>query len=152
MARGFVYLVAIADWFGRRVLAWHVSILLDATFCIEALARHGRPTIFNSLQQRPGSNLTNTALHREHIAISMDGKGRWRDNVFVENLWRSMKYEEVHLAPTHWSTRLASASAATSASTMPSDCTRRLVAALPPKHPLVRRFSQRYDQPGDPFI
>lgn len=102
MARGFVYLVAIVDWFTRRVLAWRVSISLDAEFCIEALeealARHGRPAIFNSDQ---GSQFTSAAftavLHREKIAISMDGKGCWRDNVFVERLWRSVKYEEVYL-------------------------------------------------------
>jgi len=102
MARGFVYLVAIVDWFTRRVLAWRVSISLDAEFCIEALeealVRYGKPAIFNSDQ---GSQFTSTAftavLHREKIAISMDGKGRWRDNVFVERLWRSVKYEEVYL-------------------------------------------------------
>ncbi len=102
MARGFVYLVAIIDWFSRRVLAWRVSISLDTEFCIEALeealARHGKPAIFNSDQ---GSQFTSTAftavLHREKIAISMDGKGCWRDNVFVERLWRSVKYEEVYL-------------------------------------------------------
>ena len=102
MARGFVYLVAIIDWFTRRVLAWRVSISLDAEFCIEALeealARYGRPAIFNSDQ---GSQFTSTAfaaiLHREKIAISMDEKGCWRDNVFVERLWRSVKYEEVYL-------------------------------------------------------
>ncbi|MEG3174579.1 IS3 family transposase [Sphingomonas sp. ZB1N12] len=102
MARGFVYLVAIVDWFTRRVLAWRVSISLDVAFCIEALeealARYGKPAIFNSDQ---GSQFTSTAftavLHREEIAISMDGKGCWRDNVFVERLWRSVKYEEVYL-------------------------------------------------------
>ena len=102
MARGFVYLVAIVDWFSRRVLAWRVSISLDAGFCIEALeealAHHGKPAIFNSDQ---GSQFTSTAftavLHREQIAISMDGRGCWRDNVFVERLWRSVKYEEVYL-------------------------------------------------------
>lgn len=100
--QGFVYLVAIVDWFTRRVLAWRVSISLDAEFCIEALeealARYGSPAIFNSDQ---GSQFTSTAftavLHREKIAISMDGKGCWRDNVFVERLWRSVKYEEVYL-------------------------------------------------------
>ena len=102
MARGFVYLVAIVDWFTRRVLAWRVSISLDAEFCIEvleeALTRYGKPAIFNSDQ---GSQFTSTAftavLLRENIAISMDGKGCWRDNVFVERLWRSVKYEEVYL-------------------------------------------------------
>ena len=102
MARGFVYLVAIVDWFSRRVLAWRVSITLEADFCIEAmeeaLARFGKPEIFNTDQ---GSQFTSTdftgILKREEIAISMDGRGCWRDNVFVERLWRSVKYEEVYL-------------------------------------------------------
>ena len=102
MARGFVYLVAIIDWFSRRVLAWRVSITLDADFCVEALeealARFGKPEIFNTDQ---GSQFTSIAftgvLEREEIAISMDGRGCWRDNVFVERLWRSVKYEEVYL-------------------------------------------------------
>ena len=102
MARGFVYLAAVVDWFSRRVLAWRLSITLEATFCIEAveeaLARYGRPEIFNTDQ---GSQFTATAftevLRRNEIAISMDGKGAWRDNVFVERLWRSIKYEEVYL-------------------------------------------------------
>ena len=102
MARGFVYLAAVVDWFSRRVLAWRLSITLEATFCIEAveeaLARCGRPEIFNTDQ---GSQFTATAftevLRRNEIAISMDGKGAWRDNVFVERLWRSIKYEEMYL-------------------------------------------------------
>ncbi len=102
MARGFVYLAAVVDWFSRRVLAWRLSITLEAAFCIEALeealARHGRPVIFNTDQ---GSQFTSTAftdvLYKHEIAISMDGKGAWRDNVFVERLWRSIKYEEVYL-------------------------------------------------------
>jgi putative transposase len=102
MARGFVYLAAVVDWFSRRVLSWRVSITLEAAFCIEALedalARHGRPEIFNTDQ---GSQFTSSrftdALVRNGIAISMDGKGSWRDNVFVERLWRSIKYEEVYL-------------------------------------------------------
>ena len=102
MARGFVYLVAIVDWLSRRVLAWRVSITLEADFCIEALeealARFGKPEIFNTDQ---GSQFTSAAftgvLQREEIAISMDGKGCWRDNVFMERLWRSVKYEEVYL-------------------------------------------------------
>ncbi len=102
MARGFVYLTAVVDWFSRRVLAWRLSITLEAAFCIEAveeaLAHYGRPEIFNTDQ---GSQFTATAftevLHRNEIAISMDGKGAWRDNVFVERLWRSIKYEEVYL-------------------------------------------------------
>ena len=102
MARGFVYLAAVIDWFSRRVLAWRLSITMEAAFCVEALeealARHGRPEIFNTDQ---GSQFTGGAftgvLTRNGIAISMDGKGAWRDNVFVERLWRSVKYEEVYL-------------------------------------------------------
>ena len=102
MARGFVYLAAVVDWFSRRVLAWRLSITLEAAFCIEALeealARCGRPEIVNTDQ---GSQFTSTAftevLHKHKIAISMDGRGAWRDNVFVERLWRSVKYEEVYL-------------------------------------------------------
>ena len=102
MARGFVYLAAVVDWFSRRVLAWRVSITLEVAFCLEAveeaLARHGRPEIFNTDQ---GSQFTSQdftgLLFDNAIAISMDGKGAWRDNVFVERLWRSVKYEEVYL-------------------------------------------------------
>ena len=102
MARGFVYLAAVVDWFSRRVLSWRVSITLEAAFCIEALdealARHGRPEVFNTDQ---GSQFTShdftDVLLKAGIAISMDGKGSWRDNVFVERLWRSIKYEEVYL-------------------------------------------------------
>jgi len=102
MARGFVYLAAVVDWFSRRVLSWRVSITMEVEFCLEAveeaLARHGRPEIFNTDQ---GSQFTSAAftgvLLDNAIAISMDGKGAWRDNVFVERLWRSVKYEEVYL-------------------------------------------------------
>ncbi len=102
MARGFVYLAAVVDWFSRRVLSWRLSITMEVGFCLEAveeaLAKHGRPEIFNTDQ---GSQFTSTAftgfLHDNAIAISMDGKGAWRDNVFVERLWRSVKYEEVYL-------------------------------------------------------
>jgi len=108
MARGFAYLAAVVDWFGRRVLAWRLSIVpgldpgMEVEFCIEAvtdaLARHGRPGIFNTDQ---GSQFTSGAftdvLLESGITISMDGKGAWRDNVFVERLWRSVKYEEVYL-------------------------------------------------------
>jgi putative transposase len=102
MARGFVYLAAVVDWFSRRVLSWRVSITLEAAFCVEALeealARHGRPEIFNTDQ---GSQFTShdftDVLLKAGIAISMDGRGSWRDNVFVERLWRSIKYEEVYL-------------------------------------------------------
>ena len=102
MARGFVYLAAVVDWFSRRVLSWRLSITMEAAFCIEALeealARYGAPDIFNSDQ---GSQFTShvftDVLLKTGIAISMDGKGSWRDNVFVERLWRSIKYEEVYL-------------------------------------------------------
>ena len=103
MARGFVYLAAVIDWFSRRVLSWRLSITMEAGFCVEALeealARHGKPEIFNTDQ---GSQFTSHAftgvLIRNGIAISMDGRGAWRDNVFVERLWRSIKYEEVYLS------------------------------------------------------
>jgi putative transposase len=102
MARGFVYLAAVIDWFSRRVLSWRLSITMEAGFCVEAveeaLARHGKPEIFNTDQ---GSQFTSTAftglLTDNAIAISMDGRGAWRDNVFVERLWRSVKYEEIYL-------------------------------------------------------
>src|SRR3979490_275722 len=102
MARGFVYLAVVVDWATRRVLSWRLSITMEAAFCVEtledALARHGRPEIFNTDQ---GSQFTGAAftsvLASNGIAISMDGKGAWRDNVFVERLWRSVKYEEVYL-------------------------------------------------------
>jgi len=102
MARGFVYLVAVMDWYSRRVLSWRVSNTLDASFCVdaleEAIENHGTPEIFNTDQ---GSQFTSDdftgVLKREGIRISMDGKGRWLDNVFVERLWRSVKYEEVYL-------------------------------------------------------
>jgi putative transposase len=102
MARGFVYLAVVLDWASRRVLSWRVSITMEAAFCIEtlqdALAKHGKPEIFNTDQ---GSQFTGAAftgvLADNAIAISMDGKGAWRDNVFVERLWRSVKYEEVYL-------------------------------------------------------
>ena len=102
MAKGFVYLTAVVDWFTRRVLSWRLSITMEAAFCIEAvdeaIARHGKPEIFNTDQ---GSQFTGgdfTGLLTGHgIKISMDGKGAWRDNVFVERLWRSVKYEEVYL-------------------------------------------------------
>jgi putative transposase len=102
MARGFVYLAAVVDWFSRRVLAWRIAITLEVDFCLEAveeaLARHGKPAIFNTDQ---GSQFTSTdfteLLLKNGIAVSMDGRGAWRDNVFVERLWRSVKYEEVYL-------------------------------------------------------
>ena len=102
MARGFIYLAAVVDWFSRRVLAWKLSITMESSFCIEALdealSRNEKPEIFNTDQ---GSQFTSEAftgrLKEEGIGISMDGKGRWRDHVFVERVWKSIKYEEVYL-------------------------------------------------------
>ena len=102
MARGFVYLAAVVDWYSRRVLAWRLSITMEVGFCVEALeealARHGKPDICNTDQ---GSQFTSQeftgVLLKAGVAISMDGKGAWRDNVFVERLWRSIKYEEIYL-------------------------------------------------------
>lgn len=102
MRRGFVYLVAIIDWYSRRVLSWRLSNTMTTDFCLdalnEALTRHGKPEIFNTDQGSQFSSSEFTGLLREHgIRISMDGKGCWRDNVFVERLWKSVKYEEVYL-------------------------------------------------------
>ena len=105
MARGFVYLAAVVDWFSRRVLAWRLSITMEAAFCIEAveeaLARHGKPEIFNTDQ---GTQFTSAAftgvLIKNGIAISMDGKGAWRDNVFVERLWRASNTRRSISGPT----------------------------------------------------
>ncbi len=102
MAKGFVYLVAVIDWYSRKVLSWRLSNSMDTDFCVdaleEALSRYGCPDIFNTDQ---GAQFTSEAftdvLKEAGIDISMDGKGRWIDNVFVERLWRSVKYEEVYL-------------------------------------------------------
>ncbi|MGE6695115.1 MULTISPECIES: IS3 family transposase [Sphingomonadaceae] len=102
MRRGFLYLVAIMDWATRKVLAWRLSNTMDAGFCVaaleEALARYGKPEIFNTDQ---GSQFTShaftTVLREAEVRISMDGRGRWMDNVFIERLWRSLKYECVYL-------------------------------------------------------
>ena len=102
MAKGFVYLVAVMDWFSRRVLAWRVSITMDADFCVEALRdameRYGQPEIFNTdqgVQFTSGSFLNE--LESCGIRVSMDGRGRFLDNIFIERLWRSLKYEEVFI-------------------------------------------------------
>jgi putative transposase len=102
MAHGFVYLVVVLDWFSRRVLSWRVSITMEVDFCLEAvedaLARYSKPEIFNTDQGSQFTSLAFTGLLSDHgIKISMDGTGSWRDNVFVERLWRSVKYEEVYL-------------------------------------------------------
>lgn len=102
LARGFAYLVAIIDWYSRKVLSWRINNSMDSTFCVDcledALGTHGKPEIFNSDQ---GSQFTSTAftdiLKREEIKISMDGRGRALDNIFVERLWRNVKYEDVYL-------------------------------------------------------
>lgn len=102
MRRGFLYLVAVMDWFSRRVLAWRLSNTMEVDFCIEAIeeamARFGRPAIFNSDQ---GSQFTSPRftelLIETSVRISMDGRGRWIDNVFIERLWRSLKYECIYL-------------------------------------------------------
>jgi putative transposase len=102
IGRGFLYLVAVIDWASRAVLAWRLSNTMDVSFCVsaleEALARFGRPEIFNTDQ---GSQFTSAAftgtLAAAGIRISMDGRGRWMDNVFIERLWRSLKYEDIYL-------------------------------------------------------
>jgi len=102
MAKGFAYLIAVMDWFSRRILAWRVSITLEADFCVEALRdamhRFGQPEIFNTDQ---GVQFTSapflTELETQGVRISMDGKGRFLDNIFIERLWRSLKYEEVFI-------------------------------------------------------
>lgn len=102
MRRGFVYLVAIIDWYSRYVLSWRISNTMDTSFCIDALNdalhRHGKPEIFNSDQgsQFTSEDFTDILEKNNGIRISMDGKGRWMDNVFVERLWRSLKWEEVY--------------------------------------------------------
>lgn len=102
MARGFIYLCAVIDWATRRVMAWRLSNTLTADFCVEAMqeaiTRYGRPEICNTDQGSQFTSLEFTDLLREHdIQISMDGKGCWRDNVMIERLWRSVKYDEVYL-------------------------------------------------------
>jgi putative transposase len=102
MARGIVYLAAVVDWFSRKILSWKLSITMDVSFCLEAveeaLSRNEKPEIFNTDQ---GSQFTSEAfterLRKNEIQISMDGKGCWRDNVLVERIWRTIKYEEVYL-------------------------------------------------------
>src|SRR4029077_6574520 len=102
MSRGFVYLAVVLDWFSRRLLAWRLSVTMEASFCVEALedalAHHGKPEIINTDQGAQFTGLAFTGLlTKQSIAISMDGKGAWQDNVFVESLWRTIKYQEVYL-------------------------------------------------------
>jgi putative transposase len=102
MARGFCYLVAVMDWASRKVLSWRLSNTLDTSFCIEALEealqKYGIPDIFNTDQGSQFTSLEFTNVLKNHgIQISMDGQGRWRDNVFIERLWKTVKYQEVYL-------------------------------------------------------
>ena len=102
MARGFIYLAAVVDWCTRRVISWRLSITMETNFCIEAveeaLSKNEKPEIFNTDQGSQFTSEAFTGLLKKHgIKISMDGKGRWRDNVFVERVWKSIKYEEVYL-------------------------------------------------------
>ena len=102
MARGFMYLVAIMDWHTRKVLSWRISNTMDSDFCVEALqealSRYGTPEVFNTDQGAQFTADAFTRVLKDHgVAISMDGKGRWIDNVFVERLWRSVKYEDIYL-------------------------------------------------------
>ncbi len=100
MAKGFMYLVAVMAWLSRRVLAWRVSNTLDREFCVEAqeaLARYGAPEIFNTDQGAQSPPRRSRRLKAHGVAISMDGKGRWIDNVFIERLWRSVKSEDIYL-------------------------------------------------------
>lgn len=148
---GFVYLAVVLDWATRRVLSWRVSITMEAAFCVEtledALARHGKPDIFNTDQ---GSQFTGAAfsgvLASHGIAISMDGRGAWRDNVSVERLWRSVKYEEglsARLRPTP-----SPRSADTSTFTMAGVLTRALTAASRIKLTSTRCRSERQPNSG----
>jgi len=102
MKRGFVYLFAVLDWASRKVLSWRISNTMTTDFCLEAVQeaihRYGRPEIFNTDQGSQFTSMEFTKLLKDHqIAISMDGKGSWRDNVFVERLWKSIKYEDIYL-------------------------------------------------------
>ena len=147
MAKGFMYLVAIMDWYSRRVLSWRVSNTLDTDFCIEALEdalqRFEAPEIFNTDQ---GSQFTCEAftdvLNDHAIAISMDGKGRWVDNVFVERLWRSVKYEDVYLRAYETPTELRQGWPATSVSTTPGAVTAHWTDA--PRCGVLRPGSPRF--------
>ena len=142
MQRGFLYLVAVMDWASRKVLSWRLSNTLDAAFCVaalqEAIAHHGVPEIFNTDQ---GSQFTSfsftTVLREAGVRISMDGRGRCLDNVFIERLWRSLKYECVYLNAFETARRCAGASPAGSATTIPSGRTRPSVEGRPTRHTMA---------------
>jgi len=153
MARGFVYLAAVMDWFARRILAWRLSNTLEVSFCIEAveeaLAQYGCPQIFNSDQ---GSQFTSaeftSVLINKGIEISMDGKGAWRDNVFVERFWRTIKYEEVYLHAYDTVGEARDRSVVISTSTMDGGHTPPLTSALPIKPTSPRCRSAGQPNPG----
>ena len=136
MRRGFVYVFAILDWASRRVLAWRLSNTLTTDFCLdavrEAITQYGRPEIFNTDQGCQFTSLEFTGLLKDHgIQISMDGRGCWRDNVFVERLWRSLKYEEVYLHAYETVGTRSRGSRATSISTINSGRIARLTDTRP---------------------
>ena len=143
-----LYFAAVIDWSSRRVLAWRLSITLSADFCIEALeealARHGRPGIFNTDQ---GSQFTCAGfiavLTAAKVAISMDGKGAWRDNILVERLWRTIKYEEVHLRAYASVSEARASISATSPSTMQGGRIHRLAGRRPIRHTSPRCSQSR---------
>ena len=127
MRKGFMYLVAIMDWHSRKVLSWRLSNTLDTGFCVaalnEALCTYGTPEIFNTDQGANSPAKPSPALKDPDIKISMDGKGRWMDNVFIERLWRSLKYEEVYLRAYETPPNSVRAWPATSSSTTPGAVT-----------------------------
>ena len=157
MRRGCLYLVAVMDWASRKVLSWRLSNTMEADFCVaaleEAMARYGKPDIFNTDQ---GSRFTSFAftntLRDASIRISMDGRGRWMDNVFIEWLWRSLKYECVFLNASRRAARREPASAAGSATTTPTGPTLRSAAGRPTRPMLCKypRRNWRHNQHPDP--
>ena len=152
MRRGFLYLVAIMDWHSRRVLSWRLSNTMDVGFCLdaleEALARHGWPDIFNTDQ---GSQFTSLAftqmLSEDGIRISMDGRGRWMDNVLIERLWRSLKYECVYLHAFESGSALQADWSAGSAITMPGGRTLRSLDARRTRSIIRSAVHRRHGMP-----
>ena len=147
MAQGFLYLVAIMDWHSRHVLAWKLSNTMDTGFCMAALEEalgKGRPEIFNTDQ---GAQFTSEAftqmLQEQRVQVSMDGKGRYLDNIFVERLWRSIKYEEVYLKLTKLSPRPELGSMLTWSSTTSRGLTRLWATGLQPRYTKMARKGRR---------
>ncbi len=158
MARGLVHLAAVPDWFSRKVLAWQVSITREAEFCIEALeealARHGRPEILNTDQGSQFTSLDCVQVPKDaEIAISMNGKGAWRDKVFVDRLWRRVTYEEIDLHADANRRRRAPRLGATWPSTTARGHMRRLAGRRPIRRTSARRSQsrQRLDPDGNPL-